>query len=433
MLRSVLVAFVSAAIFSVAVAFQNPGTPPTSPAPIPVPDTPRYYKGNLHTHSLWSDGDDYPEMIADWYKQRGYDFLALTEHNILAEGEKWIEPAKKATGKVALEKYRQRFGNNWVETRIREGKSEVRLKPQAEYRSLLEEAGRFLLVPAEEITHRYAKAPVHINAINIRDAITPLDGGNVGETIAVNLRTVAETRERSQRKMLAILNHPNFRWGVRGEDMLFAEELRYFEVFNGHPGVANYGDATHASCERLWDVVLAIRIGKYKLPILYGLASDDAHNYYAWGVGKANPGRGWIMVRAPHLTAEAIVDGLEAGDFYSSSGVTLQDVRVEKGELKLNIQGEPGVTYRTEFIATPKSAKFDSEPRRDANGKELPVTRVYSEEIGQVVGQSTSRTPSCKLNKDWLYVRARVISSKPHPNPFQTGDTEMAWTQPVQP
>lgn len=433
MLRSLLVAFVSAAVFSAAVAFQNPATPNASPTPIPVSDTPRYYKGNLHTHSLWSDGDDYPEMIADWYKQHGYDFLALTEHNLLAEGEKWIDPAKKSTGKFALEKYRNRFGQNWVQTRTTNGKTEVRLKPQAEYRSLLEEAGKFLLVPAEEITHRYAKAPVHINAINIRDPITPLDGGNVGETIAVNLRTVAEVRERSQRKMLAILNHPNFRWGVRGEDMLFAEELRYFEVFNGHPGVANYGDATHASCERLWDIVLAIRIGKYGLPVICGLASDDSHGYHAWGVGKTNPGRGWIMVRAPHLTAEAIVDGLEAGDFYSSSGVTLRDVRVENGELKLAIQGEPGVTYRTEFIATPKSAQFDSEPRRDANGKELPVTRVYSEEIGQVVGKSTSLTPSFKLNTDLLYVRARVISSKPHPNPFQAGDTEMAWTQPVRP
>ena len=30
----------------------------------------RWFKGNLHTHSLWSDGDDYPEMIADWYKRR---------------------------------------------------------------------------------------------------------------------------------------------------------------------------------------------------------------------------------------------------------------------------------------------------------------------------------------------------------------------------
>ncbi|RYF95469.1 MAG: histidinol-phosphatase, partial [Chitinophagaceae bacterium] len=26
----------------------------------------KWYKGNTHTHSLWSDGNDFPEMIMDW-------------------------------------------------------------------------------------------------------------------------------------------------------------------------------------------------------------------------------------------------------------------------------------------------------------------------------------------------------------------------------
>src|SRR5687767_13038898 len=51
----------------------------------------RWFKGNLHTHSLWSDGDDYPEMIADWYKRQGYHFLAISDHNVLQEGERWLE------------------------------------------------------------------------------------------------------------------------------------------------------------------------------------------------------------------------------------------------------------------------------------------------------------------------------------------------------
>ena len=50
----------------------------------------RWYKGNVHTHSLWSDGDDFPEMIMDWYKSHGYDFISLSDHNILAAGEKAI-------------------------------------------------------------------------------------------------------------------------------------------------------------------------------------------------------------------------------------------------------------------------------------------------------------------------------------------------------
>jgi hypothetical protein len=54
--------------------------------PLPVTaDGPRWWKGNLHTHSFWSDGDDFPEMIADWYKTRGYHFLGLSDHNVLSD------------------------------------------------------------------------------------------------------------------------------------------------------------------------------------------------------------------------------------------------------------------------------------------------------------------------------------------------------------
>lgn len=429
--RAALVGTVSLLVFVLAVWFQ-PQEKAARPAP-PASNLPKFWKGNLHTHSLWSDGDDFPEMIADWYKTKGYHFLALTEHNRLAEGIRWIQADGTPVREQAMAKYRKRFGDSWVERRSQKGKAEVRLKPLSEYRSLFDESGKFLMIPAEEITHAYAKAPVHINAINVRDVIKPLDGPNVGETISVNLRNVNEIRERNGQKMIAFLNHPNFGWGVRGEDMLLTEQLRFFEVFNGHPGVRNYGDPQHASCERLWDIILALRLGQHGLPLIYGLATDDSHGYHAWGVGKVNPGRGWVMVRAPHLSAEALITALEAGDFYSSSGVMLQDIAKVDQEYQIKIQAEPGVTYKTEFIATLKGTKFDSQPVVDPEGKELPVTRLYSAEIGQVVATSTSLTPSYKLTGKELYVRAKVTSSKAHPNPYAAGDTEVAWTQPVRP
>ena len=72
-------------------------------------DTTTWFKGNTHTHSLWSDGNDFPEMIIDWYKSRGYDFLALTDHNILQEGDKWmdleaIKKRQRALGRDAVSK-----------------------------------------------------------------------------------------------------------------------------------------------------------------------------------------------------------------------------------------------------------------------------------------------------------------------------------------
>ena len=40
----------------------------------------RFWRGNLHTHSTRSDGCLSPEAVAAFYKDAGYDFLALTDH-----------------------------------------------------------------------------------------------------------------------------------------------------------------------------------------------------------------------------------------------------------------------------------------------------------------------------------------------------------------
>jgi len=86
----------SAAIVCVAVAFAQKSEPPSKSEHIPLITPPKFWKGNLHTHTLWSDGDDYPEMVADWYKQHGYAFLALTDHNVLSDAERWVDESAKA-------------------------------------------------------------------------------------------------------------------------------------------------------------------------------------------------------------------------------------------------------------------------------------------------------------------------------------------------
>ena len=128
----------------------------------------RWWKGNLHTHTLWSDGDDFPEMVVDWYKSRGYDFLALSDHNTLQEGAIGVVATNEATLRI-LPTYTRRFGSNWVARGVStNGTALVVLKTLAEFRGQFEAPGRFLLIPGSEVTHRYAKKPVQINAINLR-------------------------------------------------------------------------------------------------------------------------------------------------------------------------------------------------------------------------------------------------------------------------
>jgi len=47
----------------------------------------RWYRGNLHAHSLNSDGSLTPEQLASLYRSCGYDFLSITDHGKLTETE----------------------------------------------------------------------------------------------------------------------------------------------------------------------------------------------------------------------------------------------------------------------------------------------------------------------------------------------------------
>lgn len=407
------------------------------PAPsVHAADAPKtqWWKGNLHTHSLWSDGDDYPEMITDWYKRQGYQFLLMSDHNTFAEGDRWVNTAAtNKAGGVALQKYLRRFGPSWVEQRETEGKPQTRLKPLSEYRGLFEEPGRFLLLQGAEITDRYKLAPVHLNATNLRNIIKPQGGDSVLEVIQNNVNAVLQQRAETKQPMMPHLNHPNFGWAITAEEIMQVRGEKFFEVYNGHPAVHNEGDATHAGLERVWDIVLTRRLAELGLDVMYGLGTDDSHNYHTNAIKESNSGRGWVMVRARHLTPENLIHALEAGDFYSSSGVTLSDVRPGTNQLEIVIARESGVTYTTQFIGTRRGYQRDNEPVRLPNGEAIRVTHKYSADIGQVLAEVKGPRATYRFKGDEIYVRAKVISSKRKKNPYLAGEFEAAWVQPVTP
>ena len=400
---------------------------------VPANPPERYWKGNIHTHSLWSDGNDFPEMIAEWYRTHDYNFLALTDHNILSAGQRWMKLSaiEKRNGATALPKYRERFGDAWVEVRGKGGGQEVRLKPLNEFRALLEERGKFIMLQGEEISDRAEGVPVHMNASNIKQLLQPLGGATVREAMTNNLRAVAEQAKREGREIMLHLNHPNFGYAITAEDLAHVVTEQFFEVYNGHPGVNQLGDASHASLERIWDIANTIRIGQLNAAPLFGVATDDSHKYH--GKPGSRPGRGWVMVRSTHLTPEFMIRAMKRGDFYASSGVSLEAVEydVEQRHLRLQIQAVPGVTYTTRFIGTRIGYDPKSEPQVGKNGKTLRATRKYSTDVGAVLAEKTGVTPSITLQGDELYVRAVVTSSQAHPDPSHAGQFQQAWTQPV--
>ena len=58
---------------------------------------------------------------------------------------------------------------------------QVRLKPLNEFRALVEERGKFIMIQGEEITDSAEGRPVHLNATNLKSLIRPLL--DIGEPI----------------------------------------------------------------------------------------------------------------------------------------------------------------------------------------------------------------------------------------------------------
>ncbi|MCX7418365.1 MAG: hypothetical protein NT013_02365 [Planctomycetia bacterium] len=411
----------------------------------------KWYRGNLHTHSLWSDGDDYLESIALWYREHGYDFLSFTDHNLLANKERWVDVDKSKGKHNAFDKLVKNFPKDWVEQRTiqverpatdaekratqkevtKEDRLETRLKTFREVADHFNEPGKFLLIQGEEVSDGFHKSPIHMNATNIKELLVPRHGTSVAETIQNNTDALIAQRERTGQAMIIHLNHPNFGFGITAEDLMRIRGENFFEVYNGHPGVHNSGTKEHASTERIWDIINTFRLSELQLPPLFGLGTDDGHAYHNMPSRGAEPGRGWCMVLAAALTPESLIAAMEAGRFYASSGVTLDRVTSSNAALEVIVKANADVKYTIEFIGTRRDFETNSEPVLDKEGQEVRATRRYSEDIGKLLASVEGASATYRLTGDELYVRARVTSSRLHPNPSEVGEFERAWTQPV--
>src|SRR5688572_10037933 len=168
-------------------------------------ETKKWYKGNLHTHTYWSDGDEYPEMVIDWYKTHGYDFIALSDHNTLARDEKWVKVIKSGSYETAFNAYLEKFGSEWVAYKIDSGRTLVKLKTFPEYKSKMEDKN-FLIIPAEEISDNYDGKPIHLGGINLQTLVQPQHGNCVLETMQNNVDAVLKQREETGVPMFVHMN-----------------------------------------------------------------------------------------------------------------------------------------------------------------------------------------------------------------------------------
>lgn len=328
----------------------------------------QWFRGNTHTHTTVSDGDTDPEFVVKWYHERGYNFLILTDHN------KFVDPA--------------------------------RVKMPADRRS------DFILIAGEELTSSMTKpikAQIHSTAMNI-DRLAAWDAGPVAKSQVIQFH-VDETIKSGG---TTILNHPNFQWSITADDMLPVKNLYMFELFNGHPSVNNFGDANHPSTEDIWNDLLTRGM------LVYAVSADDAHHFKEGKTG-SNPGRGWVMVHAASLEADAITRAMLQGDFYASSGVFLKSCDRGRSLYRVEVDEQKTTDTLTALSET--------------RGRQVPgVNEGYRIEFigpnGKVLKSVDGSRAEFAITDSRPFVRARVTYTRKTPK-TDVLEQYYAWGQPV--
>ena len=124
--------------------------------------------------------------------------------------------------------------------------------------------------------------------------------------------------------------------------MLGLRDCHLFEIWNSSTDCNNLGAGGFKSTDQCWDG-LSVAGQRW-----HGIASDDAHDFQGEFYGyKSLPGQAWVVVRAAALTQANILEALERGDFYSTTGITLDSLEVAGRTVKLEIRGEHHYKYST--------------------------------------------------------------------------------------
>jgi hypothetical protein len=322
-----------------------------------------WYKGIVHAHANWGAPQlptTSPDMVVRWYREHNYNFVSVTDLNYYT--------------------------------------------PVEGLKLLFDAPGRFLVVPGIEPS-KSAVQPGDKIVDTIGIGINGSVDAPIGDTVARILDSEAKAIRRAGG--LPIAAHPNLTYAITAADLLASDQTpgpRFFEVWNTEPGMNNLGGGGKPSTEQIWDEVLST--GR----VMYATAVDDSHHFYDFMASRAtaaplsNPGKAWIMVRARELSVPALIDSMNAGDFYATTGVVLEMYEANSAAIRIGLSdrardlgwssaGANPQLYRTEFI-----------------GKG-----------GKVLKTDESLNPSYEFTGKELYARARITSS----------DGQIAWTQPV--
>ena len=276
-----------------------------------TPDLPQL-KANLHSHSNLSDGKLSPEAMAEAYKSRGYSVLAITDHEAPYDHTHLSTPDfLMLTGYEAY----------------------IRPSPNCQLDVYGPEIHLNLLAKEPHNTCFIAYDPNFCKYMPHALAESRAQAGNIGPRRYEREYIQRFIQEAKNAGYLVTYNHPN--WSMEEpEEILHYDGFFSLEIFNTGSMVIN----GHENNLGLYDRLL--RHGKF--PYVHG--ADDNHNKQPFDDPRCDSFGAWTMIIAPELSYPAIIQALELGNFYASTGPEIRELHFRKGHVTLRCSAARRIT-----------------------------------------------------------------------------------------
>lgn len=319
-----------------------------------LPDSGKFYKVNMHSHTTLSDGRQTPEEVKQAYKDNGYSAVAFTEHTHLHDVSHLTDESF-----VALTSYEMAF-------------SDSKSVPFCFY-----EGAPHCFSHAEAVhLNLYAKDPHNTKIIDL----APIKEKYGEFTVDTFNEAIRQAKEQG---FLVCYNHPN--WSLNTYPLYSQlRGLDAIEITNGASNRSSDNDYAPQVYEQM--ARSGIRISCF--------AGDDNH-------GTVHFFKAWTMVKADELSYDALMGAIERGDCYASDGPEIYELYVEDGAVTVKCSDEYGIFYSTggrgkqcrldESYENPiNSATFKIDPNdlyfritvRDARGRHANTRIYYLDELG---------------------------------------------------
>lgn len=276
-----------------------------------------WYKGNVHTHSNVFDGLKPPEEVISLYRDNGYNFLVLTDHNIYNTYPEFntdsfimLNGTELTYGlDIDYDKFREELANNTNSSDITQEEMIQNLissfnSPDMDIRRL-----PHVLAIGRDENQKWD----NINSAGFDDIQYMLDLAN-------------------EHNCISIIAHPvwsklnsNDLHGLKGYTAIEVYNHTCEDYFAGGDSSFHWDDMLHEN-----------------MPT-NAIACDDMHD------PKVSLG-GYIMVKADKLDYSSIVKAIDNGDYYSTTGPKIKDIKIENGLVTVKCSKAKSVRFITDIV-----------------------------------------------------------------------------------